>query len=71
MSLSRKYAFVLASASAVAVIYAYVPLTRDDIAKPRWFDHINVTVNKSLALAKPQALSDEMPAVPGHAKVRL
>src|SRR5580704_15794812 len=54
MSLSRKYAFVLALALAVAVIYAYVPLTRDDIAKLRWLDDVNVIVNKSLALAKPQ-----------------
>jgi hypothetical protein len=52
MSLSRKYAFVLALA--VAVIYACVPLTRDDIAKLRWLDDINVIVNKSLALGKPQ-----------------
>jgi hypothetical protein len=57
MSLSRKYAFVLAlalaSALAVAVIYAYVPLTREDIAKLRWLDDINVIVSKSVALAKP------------------
>ena len=52
MSFSPKYAFVLALA--VAMIYAYVPLTRDDIAKLRWLDDINVIVNKSLALAKPQ-----------------
>ena len=52
MSFIRKYGFVLALA--VAVIYAYVPLTRDDIAKLRWLDDVNVIVNKSLALAKPQ-----------------
>ena len=54
MSFSRKYAFVLALALAFAVIYAYAPLTRDGIAKLRWFDDVNVIVNKSLALAKPQ-----------------
>ena len=52
MSFIRKYGFVLALA--VAVIYVYSPLTRDDIAKLRWLDDINVIVNKSLALAKPQ-----------------
>jgi hypothetical protein len=36
-------------------IYAYVPLTRDDIAKLRWLDDINVIVSKSLAPAKPEA----------------
>ena len=55
MSLSRKYAFVLALALAVAVIYAYVPLIRDDIAKLRWLDDINLIVSKSLAPAKPEA----------------
>jgi hypothetical protein len=49
MSFSRKYAFVLALA--VAVIYAYAPLTRDDIAKLRWLDDINVIISKVLAPA--------------------
>ena len=49
MSFSRKYAFVLALA--VAVIYAYAPLTRDEIAKLRWLDDINVIVSKVLAPA--------------------
>ena len=49
MSFIRKYAFVLALA--VAVIYAYAPLTRDDIAKLRWLDDINVIISKLLAPA--------------------
>src|ERR1700747_2458194 len=51
ISFSRKYAFVLALALAAAVIYAYAPLTRDDIAKLRWLDEINVIVSKLLAPA--------------------
>ena len=51
MSFSRKYAFVLAFALAVAVIYAYAPLTRDGIAKLRWFDDMNVIISKVFALA--------------------
>src|SRR3984957_3871200 len=51
MSFRRKYAFVLACALAFALIYAYVPLTRDDIAKLRWLDDVNVIVNKVLAPA--------------------
>ena len=49
MSFSWKYAFVLALA--VAVIYAFGPLTRDEIAKLRWLDHINVIISKVLAPA--------------------
>jgi hypothetical protein len=51
MSFSRKYAFVLAFALAFAVIYAYAPLTRDGIAKLRWFDDINVIISKVFAPA--------------------
>jgi hypothetical protein len=51
MSFIRKYGFVLALAA--AVIYAYAPLTRDDIAKLRWLDDINVIITKLLAPANP------------------
>jgi hypothetical protein len=51
VSFSRKYAFVLASALAAAMIYAYAPLTRDNIAKLRWLDDINVIVSKEFAPA--------------------
>jgi hypothetical protein len=47
ISLSWKYAFVLALA--VAVIYAFAPLTRDEIAKVRWLGRINVIISKVLA----------------------
>jgi hypothetical protein len=51
MGIIRKYAFVLALAA--GVIYAYAPLSLEDIAKLRWVDDdINVIINKSLALAK-------------------
>ena len=53
MGAIRKYAFVFALA--LAVIYAYAPLSLEDFAKPRWFDDINVIVNKSLTPAKPEA----------------
>ena len=53
MGIIRKYGFVLALA--LAVIYVYAPPTRDEIAKLRWLDDINVIVNKSLAPAKPEA----------------
>ena len=49
MSFIRKYGFVLALA--VAVIYVYAPPTRDDIAKLRWLDDINVIISKVLAPA--------------------
>src|SRR4029077_13387322 len=49
MSFIRKYGFVLSLA--VAVIYVYAPLTRDDIAKLRWLDDINVIISKVLAPA--------------------
>jgi hypothetical protein len=49
MSFSRKYAFILALA--VAVIYAFAPLTRDEIAKLRWLGDINVIISKVLAPA--------------------
>ena len=52
MGIIRKYAFGLALA--VAVIYAYAPLSLEDFAKPRWLDDISVIVNKSLAPAKPE-----------------
>src|SRR3984957_1152776 len=48
----RKYAFGLALA--LAVIYAYAPLSLEDFAKPRWLDDISVIVNKSLLPAKPE-----------------
>src|SRR3984957_8557518 len=51
VSFSRKYAFVLAFALAFAVIYAYAPLTRDGMAKLRWFDDINVVISKVFAPA--------------------
>jgi hypothetical protein len=51
MSFSRKYAFVLALALAVAVIYAFAPLTRDEIAKLRWLGDINVIISKVLSPA--------------------
>ena len=53
MGIVRKYALVLALA--LAVIYAYAPLSLEDFAKPRWLDDISVIVNKSLAPAKPEA----------------
>jgi hypothetical protein len=49
----RKYALVLALA--LAVIYAYAPLSLEEFAKPRWRDDISVIVNKALAPAKPEA----------------
>src|SRR5580693_2520577 len=52
LGIIRKYAFGLALA--VAVIYAYAPLSLEDFAKPRWLDDISVIVNKSLAPAKPE-----------------
>ena len=52
MGIVRKYALVLALA--LAVIYAYAPLSLEDFAKPRWLDDIRVIVNKSLAPAKPE-----------------
>jgi hypothetical protein len=51
-SFSPKYAFVLALA--VAMIYAYAPLSLVEVAKLRWLDDINVILNKSLASAKPE-----------------
>ena len=53
MGIVRKYALVLALA--LAVIYAYAPLSLEDFAKPRWLDDINVIVNKSLTPTKPEA----------------
>ena len=53
MGAIRKYAFVLVLA--VAVIYAYAPLSLQEVAKLQWLDDINVIVNKSLAPAKPEA----------------
>ena len=52
MGIIRKYAFGLALA--LAVIYAYAPLSLEDFAKPRWLDDISVIVNKSLLPAKPE-----------------
>jgi hypothetical protein len=51
MGFIRKYAFVLALV--VVVIYVYAPLTRDDIAKLRWLDDINIIISRVLATAKP------------------
>ena len=51
-SIIRKYAFVLLLA--LAVIYAYAPLSLVEVAKLRWLDDINVILNKSLASAKPE-----------------
>jgi hypothetical protein len=53
MDIVRKYALVLALA--LAVIYAYAPLSLEDFAKPRWLDDISVIVNKALPPAKPEA----------------
>jgi hypothetical protein len=53
MGIVRKYALVLALA--LAVIYAYAPLSFEDFAKPRWLDDISVIVNKPIAPAKPEA----------------
>jgi hypothetical protein len=53
MGIVRKYALGLALA--LAVIYAYAPLSLEDFAKPRWLDDISVIVNKALAPAKPEA----------------
>ena len=53
MGIVRKYALVLALA--LAVIYAYAPLSLEDFAKPRWLDDISVIVNRPLAPAKPEA----------------
>ena len=53
MGIVRKYALVLALA--LAVIYAYAPLSLEDFAKSRWLDDINVIVNRPLAPAKPEA----------------
>jgi hypothetical protein len=53
MGIVRKYALVLALA--LAVIYAYAPLSLEDFAKPRWLDDISVIVNKPLVPAKPEA----------------
>ena len=52
MGVIRKYGLVLALA--LAVIYAYAPLSLEYVAKLRWLDDINVVVNKSLAPAKPE-----------------
>jgi hypothetical protein len=52
MGAIRKYAFVLVLA--LAVIYAYAPLSFEDVAKLRWLDGINVILSKSLAFAKPE-----------------
>ena len=54
MGIIRKYAFELVLA--LAVIYVYTPLSLVEyVAKLRWLDDINVSVNKSLAPAKPEA----------------
>ena len=53
MGIVRKYVLVLALA--LAVIYAYAPLSLEDLAKPRWLDDISVIVNKALPPAKPEA----------------
>jgi hypothetical protein len=50
MNFIRKYGFVFALA--LAVIYAYAPLTRDNIAKLGWLDDINVIISEVLAPAK-------------------
>jgi hypothetical protein len=53
MGIVRKYALGLALA--LAVIYAYAPLSFEDFAKPRWLDDTSVIVNRPLAPAKPEA----------------
>jgi hypothetical protein len=53
LGIFRKYAFVLALA--LAVIFAYAPLSFKDFAKPRWLGNINVIVNRPLAPATPEA----------------
>jgi hypothetical protein len=50
----RKYAFVLALA--LSVIYVYGPLSLEDAGKPRWLEDINVLLNKSFALSKPEGV---------------
>ena len=51
MSFGRKHAFVLALVLAVAVIYGFAPLARDEIAKLRWLGDINVIISKVLTPA--------------------
>jgi hypothetical protein len=52
MGVIRKYAFVLVLA--LAVIYVYAPLGVAYLAKLPWLDNINVIVNKSIALVRPE-----------------
>jgi hypothetical protein len=49
----KRYALVLMLM--LAVIYAYAPLSLDDVAKLPWLDDINVILNKSLASARREA----------------
>jgi hypothetical protein len=51
--MANLWKYMLALALAVPAVYAYASLK--DVAKPRWLDDISVTINKSLASAKPQA----------------
>jgi hypothetical protein len=51
-----KYAIVLVLGLAVG-IYARGPLKLEDVAKFKWFDVINVTINKAFVLAKPEVAS--------------
>jgi hypothetical protein len=53
MGIVRKYAFVFALV--LAVIYAYAPLSLEDVAKLGWLDDINVVLNQPLGPAKPEA----------------
>jgi len=48
-----RYAVVLVLGLAVG-IYVRGPLNLEDVAKFKWFDAINVTIDKAVALAKPQ-----------------
>ena len=69
MSFIRKYGFVLALA--VAVIYVYLPLTRDDIAKLRWLDDINVIISKVLAPANREVRVVSVDRLPQRMSTRI
>ncbi len=49
-----KYAIVLMLGLAIGS-YVRWPLNLEDVAKFKWFDEINITINKAFALARPQA----------------
>jgi hypothetical protein len=43
-------------ALALSVIYVYGPLSLEDAGKPRWLEDINVLLNKSFVVSKPEVL---------------